>query len=270
MHDCLKLAPPPPLPVAPPPIGRLHLVELAGSERLDKSVTEATKLTEAKSVNRSLDALGRVLAALAAPTPEGGGRGPKAAAADRHPAAVPFKDSKLTRLLKDSLLGNCRASLLTALHPTAENYDECLSTLQFAVRCQNPTNAAAAPRVSGAEGGGGMPRDAAVEQLVLQVSALKSELEVTHSHYQKLLEAVAGPGWSKDMGPMERGGEEGSEAAAATVAGGKGIGGEPARRGVTILDGGSGASPAAAAVATGVGRAAVGVAASSAAVSRRV
>jgi hypothetical protein len=53
--------------------------------------------------------------------------------------------------------------------------------------------------------------------LLLQVSALKAELEVTHSHYQKLLEQVAGPGWSRDMGPMERDESEGS--------GGKGIAG---------------------------------------------
>jgi hypothetical protein len=79
-----------------PITGRLHLVDLAGSERLDKSYSDGQRLTETKSINKSLVALGKVVMSLASQGPGGGVDG-----ADK--GHVPFRDSKLTRLLKDSL-----------------------------------------------------------------------------------------------------------------------------------------------------------------------
>ena len=79
-----------------PITGRLHLVDLAGSERLDKSHSDGQRLTETKSINKSLVALGKVVMSLAAQGPGSGTDG-----ADK--GHVPFRDSKLTRLLKDSL-----------------------------------------------------------------------------------------------------------------------------------------------------------------------
>ncbi|GFH14354.1 kinesin-like protein [Haematococcus lacustris] len=75
-----------------PITGRLHLVDLAGSERLTKSHSEGQRLTEAKAINKSLTALGKVVTALLQESSEGS-----------KPHHVPFRDTKLTRLLKDSL-----------------------------------------------------------------------------------------------------------------------------------------------------------------------
>ena len=96
--------------------------------------------------------------------------------------------------------------------------------------------------------GPGGPNDAVVEQLMQQIAALKSEIEFTHSHYQKLLEQVAGPGWSKDMGPMERSTEGEAEEGQGAADGGRGSfdGGRPGeaglRRGVNAQGDGAGGS----------------------------
>ena len=96
----------------------LNLVDLAGSERLDKSESTGQRMREALSINTSLTALGKVIMAL---DPTLVGR--------QH---VPYRDSKLTRLLQNSLGGNSYTALLATLHPMAAHHSECLSTLQFA------------------------------------------------------------------------------------------------------------------------------------------
>ncbi|GFR47924.1 hypothetical protein Agub_g9726 [Astrephomene gubernaculifera] len=129
---------------------------------------------------------------------------------------IPFRDSKLTRLLKDSLTGNALVALLACLLPIPENVEECTATLQYAVRCSAPSVTPAVnvvPTVA--------PDAGAVEELMKEVTQLKDELEVTHAHYQKLLEQVAGPAWRGDPGPLERapGAEEaGLDAFAAALA----------------------------------------------------
>ncbi|KAG9395888.1 Kinesin motor domain [Carpediemonas membranifera] len=101
----------------------LNLVDLAGSERLSKSGSEGLRQREAQSINRSLSALGNTVVALA--------RG------DSH---IPYRDSKLTRLLQDSLGGNSYTSLIATLNPTPRHYEECLATVMFAHRCRNVKN----------------------------------------------------------------------------------------------------------------------------------
>lgn len=86
-------------PSHPAHIGRLHLVDLAGSERLNKSNSEGARLTETKSINTSLTALGKVVMMLAAQKETS-----NPVTLRQH---VPFQDSKLTRLLKDSLQVSC-------------------------------------------------------------------------------------------------------------------------------------------------------------------
>ncbi|GAX74811.1 hypothetical protein CEUSTIGMA_g2258.t1 [Chlamydomonas eustigma] len=188
-----------------PITGRLHLIDLAGSERLDKSHSEGARLTETKSINKSLTALGKVVMALGAAQSYSGDL---SGTSSHH---IPFRDSKLTRLLKDSLQGNCHTSVLAALHPSPDNYEECFNTLQFAVRCQSVTLAPHVNTLGGESGGAG-----GSDGWQQQVEALRSELEMTHAHYQKLLEKVAGPGWSVDIGPAER--MEGAAAATAASA----------------------------------------------------
>lgn len=98
--------------------GVLTIVDLAGSERVSKSGSEGQRLEEAKKINRSLSALGNCVAALI----------------DGHSQHIPFRDSKLTRLLTDSLGGNSKTSLVATIGPAVWNYDESHSTLLFAQR----------------------------------------------------------------------------------------------------------------------------------------
>lgn len=153
----------------PPITGRLNLVDLAGSERstgaptsgrpssghlstADASTAAALRSKEVRAINVSLTALGKVVLSLAAD----GDRG-----------HVSFRDTKLTRVLKESLSGNSFTSLLACLHPLPENTDECAATLHFAVRCSNIVTAPQVNVLSGAVGAGG---DAALmEALMLQV-----------------------------------------------------------------------------------------------------
>jgi hypothetical protein len=98
---------------------KLLMVDLAGSERVRRTVSKGTRLSEAKSINTSLSALGNVIAALA----------------ETNSTHVPYRDSKLTRLLQDSLGGTASTALIATVGPAAINYGETLSTLQFATRC---------------------------------------------------------------------------------------------------------------------------------------
>lgn len=103
----------------------LNLVDLAGSERLNKSQSQGIRLKEMLHINTSLTALGKVVMAL----------DPNAESSH-----IPYRDTKLTRILQNSLGGNSYTSVLAAIHPIPYHYDECLSTLQFANRCRNVMN----------------------------------------------------------------------------------------------------------------------------------
>eukprot|EP00658_Telonema_sp_P-2_P068536 TRINITY_DN5746_c0_g3_i2.p1 TRINITY_DN5746_c0_g3~~TRINITY_DN5746_c0_g3_i2.p1 ORF type:complete len:710 (-),score=156.90 TRINITY_DN5746_c0_g3_i2:260-2389(-) len=98
--------------------GKLVLVDLAGSEKVHKSRASGGTLSEACGINKSLSALGNCIQAL---TEERRGH-------------VPYRDSKLTHLLKDSLGGNTKTSLVVACSPHWSNYEETLSSLRFASR----------------------------------------------------------------------------------------------------------------------------------------
>lgn len=100
---------------------KLLMVDLAGSERVRRTVSKGTRLSEAKSINTSLSALGNVIAALAQTSPT--------------VSHIPYRDSKLTRLLQDSLGGTASTALIATVGPAPVNYGETLSTLMFASRC---------------------------------------------------------------------------------------------------------------------------------------
>jgi chromosome segregation ATPase len=97
--------------------GTLYLVDLAGSERVRKSKVDGDRLKEAGFINKSLSALGNVMEAL-----------------DRKASHVPYRDSKLTYLLQDSLGGNSRTMMIVAVCPTDNAFDESVFALQFATR----------------------------------------------------------------------------------------------------------------------------------------
>ncbi|KAJ9525200.1 hypothetical protein QJQ45_020736 [Haematococcus lacustris] len=98
-------------------VGKLYLVDLAGSERLKKSRSVGLRASEAKSINLSLTALGMCISARAND--------------ERH---IPFRDSKLTRLLQESLGGNAKTTLLVCVADVREHADESLQSLQFGSR----------------------------------------------------------------------------------------------------------------------------------------
>lgn len=102
-------------------VGRMRLVDLAGSERANATGATGVRLREGGNINKSLTTLGRVIAALAGAS-TGAGRGKK--------EVVPYRDSVLTWLLKDSLAGNSKTAMIACVSPT--DYEETLSTLRYA------------------------------------------------------------------------------------------------------------------------------------------
>lgn len=106
-------------------VAKISLVDLAGSERATSTGATGARLKEGAEINRSLSTLGRVIAALAEMST--GGKKKKGAAAQ-----VPYRDSVLTWLLKDSLGGNSMTAMIAAISPADINYDETLGTLRYA------------------------------------------------------------------------------------------------------------------------------------------
>jgi len=104
--------------------GKLNLVDLAGSERQGKTGATGERLREATKINLSLSALGNVISALV----------------DGKSKHIPYRDSKLTRLLQDSLGGNTKTLMVACLSPADNNYEETLSTLRYANRAKNIKN----------------------------------------------------------------------------------------------------------------------------------
>ena len=91
------------------------MVDLAGSERVSRSMAAGSTLEEAKKINFSLSMLGKVINSLT-----------------KNSTHIPYRDSKLTRLLKESLGGNNKTSLIVACSPHYSNFEETLSSLRFA------------------------------------------------------------------------------------------------------------------------------------------
>ena len=112
-------------------VGKLNLVDLAGSERQAKTQASGQRLREAAQINLSLSALGNVISALTEGAAGGGGGGAQ---------HVPYRDSKLTRLLQDSLGGNAKAVMIASVGPADWNSDETLSTLRYAARAKRIKN----------------------------------------------------------------------------------------------------------------------------------
>eukprot|EP00698_Gefionella_okellyi_P000497 TRINITY_DN10451_c0_g1_i1.p1 TRINITY_DN10451_c0_g1~~TRINITY_DN10451_c0_g1_i1.p1 ORF type:complete len:819 (-),score=185.27 TRINITY_DN10451_c0_g1_i1:3564-6020(-) len=165
--------------------GRLNLVDLAGSERLARSHSEGERAKEAALINKSLSALGNVVMAL-----DGGEQ--------RH---IPYRDSKLTRILTDSLGGNSYTSLLATLNPSPDNYEECVATLQFAHRCRNVTNMPVVNYMDERSA----TSERRLKKLQMEIADLRAELRKTHEAYQQQLEGLkrnAGiaPGMEKTAG----------------------------------------------------------------------
>lgn len=104
--------------------GKLYLVDLAGSEKVSKTGAEGQTLDEAKNINKSLSALGNVISALA----------------EGNKSHIPYRDSKLTRILQESLGGNSRTTIIICGSPASFNEYETKSTLEFGRRAKTIKN----------------------------------------------------------------------------------------------------------------------------------
>ena len=173
-------------------VGLLNIIDLAGSERVKKSESEGQRLTEALFINTSLSALGKVVMSL---DPDN---------SDKSSDFVPYRDSKLTRLLQNSLGGNSftvcfffsvslslslclpfflsythtHQVLLATVYPIMEHYEESLSTLHFAAHCRNVKNR---PVVNYANGdkrsGQGQQQSRELIKLKNQINLLRRSLQ---------------------------------------------------------------------------------------------
>jgi hypothetical protein len=95
-------------------VGKLNLVDLAGSERIRVTGATGKQLEESKKINRSLSALGNVIYALTD---------------TKNRTHIPYRDSKLTRLLEDSLGGNCKTTMMAMVSPAHESFNESVNSL---------------------------------------------------------------------------------------------------------------------------------------------
>ncbi|XP_029556962.1 chromosome-associated kinesin KIF4 isoform X1 [Salmo trutta] len=107
-------------------VSKLHLVDLAGSERQKKTKAEGDRLKEGISINRGLLSLGNVISALGDENKKG--------------TFVPYRDSKLTRLLQDSLGGNSHTLMIACVSPADSNIEETINTLRYADRARKIKN----------------------------------------------------------------------------------------------------------------------------------
>jgi hypothetical protein len=150
-------------------LSRIRLVDLAGSERANSSGATGARLREGSNINKSLTTLGRVIASLAATSSVSG----------NNKQLVPYRDSVLTWLLKDSIGGNSKTAMVACISPT--DYEETLSTLRYADQAKRIKTKAVINQdiVSGAD------RDKLVEEMQERINSLQNSLTQYTSHQRE-------------------------------------------------------------------------------------
>ncbi|CAK9185817.1 unnamed protein product [Ilex paraguariensis] len=145
--------------------GCMHLVDLAGSERVDKSEVTGDRLKEAQHINRSLSALGDVISSLA-----------------QKNSHVPYRNSKLTQLLQDSLGGQAKTMMFVHISPEPDAVGETISTLKFAERVATVELGAARINKDSAD----------VKELKEQIASLKAALVRKEVESEPMEPVIAG------------------------------------------------------------------------------
>ncbi|KAM0914486.1 hypothetical protein ACQ4PT_011481 [Festuca glaucescens] len=152
--------------------GCMHLVDLAGSERVDKSEVVGDRLKEAQHINKSLAALGDVIASLA-----------------QKNAHVPYRNSKLTQLLQDSLGGQAKTLMFIHIAPEPDAIGESISTLKFAERVATVELGAAKTNKEGGE----------VKELKEQIACLKTALASKDGENENIRSSHSSPDILRDI-----------------------------------------------------------------------
>ena len=150
-------------------VGKLYLVDLAGSEKVGKTGAAGKRLDEAKNINKSLTALGHVINSLT----------------DGKSTHVPYRDSKLTRVLQDSLGGNSKTSLIVTCSPSPYNEAETISTLRFGIRAKSIKNK---PKIN---------KEYTLAEMKLLLAKSEEEIEKRNKIIQKLEERLRNSGNSE-------------------------------------------------------------------------
>ena len=142
--------------------GKLYLVDLAGSEKISKTGSTGITLEEAKIINKSLSTLGMVINALT----------------DGKSTHIPYRESKLTRVLQESLGGNSKTCLIITCSPSQYNESETLSTLRFGTRAKKMKNK---PKIN---------KEVTVQELKLKVEKLEKLLVICNARITQLTDFI--------------------------------------------------------------------------------
>jgi hypothetical protein len=151
-------------------LGKMHLIDLAGSERITLSGVEGDTLVETQNINSSLTAIGDVLSALSRNAnimSKGGGT--PGAKGSQSLLPVPYRNSKLTHLLKDSLGGNSKTIMITTVRTFAEYYQQTIVSLMYASRAKKVRNRSLVNR--------NVIGDTGIHTVAHEMERLKSRLE---------------------------------------------------------------------------------------------
>ncbi|OLL25029.1 Kinesin-like protein bimC [Neolecta irregularis DAH-3] len=132
-------------------VGKLNLVDLAGSENISRSGAENKRAREAGMINQSLLTLGRVINALV-----------------EHSPHIPYRESKLTRLLQDSLGGRTKTCIIATVSPARVNLEETVSTLDYAYKAKNIHNKPQMNKM--------MTKKALIKDYIMEIEKLKHDL----------------------------------------------------------------------------------------------
>lgn len=150
-------------------ISKLHLIDLAGSENVGKSEAQGVTLIEAQMINKSLCALGNVIFALT----------------EKNRDHIPYRDSKLTYMLQDSLGGNSKTILIATASPSFSSYSETMNTFKFAQRAKLIKNA---PKVNKQIANPNLQK--IIDSMQAKITELEKELEKEKEDSKAIIKAI--------------------------------------------------------------------------------
>ncbi|KAI8822765.1 hypothetical protein BJ741DRAFT_557112 [Chytriomyces cf. hyalinus JEL632] len=200
---------------------KFHFVDLAGSERLKRTNAHGDRKKEGISINQGLLALGNVISAL--------GNTEDSSETSTH---VPYRDSKLTRMLQDSLGGNSQTLMIACVSPSDLSYGETVSTLTYANRARNIKNKAVVNRDIGSNNGLGAAGEKEIRALRALVADLRDEIMSLRGGAPGSGVSSFGVGssnfsadsaWSKDLSSGSRGMNDGMRPGSTTMMNSEGV-----------------------------------------------